>query len=190
MTCGLLVVNVQLRVELRQPASQPPAVDVSRVCICPYMARPRVSARLAVCRPSQSTCFEHDVPGSAVAWYVGRTVLVSIPRSRTPHTHWGTASDTHTRRVPSPARARLALKVARCGGLPLIRCGAATPHNAALVAVNGCAQRSPGHARRRTPPPPHGYMWDCGNARARASRAVIRNPSGSPTAVHRVYGTG
>ena len=127
-------------------------------CLCLYMARPRVCARLAVCRPSQSTCFEHDVPGSAVAWYVGRTILVSIPRSRTPHTHWGTASDAHTRRVPSPARARLAFKVARCGGVPLICCGAATSHNAALVAVTGCAQRSPGYARRRTPPLPHGYV--------------------------------
>ena len=56
---------------------------------------------------------------------------------------------------PGPlADARLALKVARCGGPPLIRCGAATPRGTgALVAVNGCAQRSPGLERRRTPPP-------------------------------------
>ena len=64
----------------------------------------------------------------------------------------------HPAGSPRLCRARLAFKVARCGGSPLIRCGAATPHNAALAAVNGCAQRSPGHARRRTPPLPHGYV--------------------------------
>ena len=49
-------------------------------------------------------------------------------------------------------------KVARCGGSPLIRCGATTPHDAALVVVTGRAQRSPGLARRRTPHFPHGYV--------------------------------
>ena len=99
------------------------------------MARPRVRARLAVCRPSQSTCFEHDVPGSAVAWYVGRTILVSLPRSRTPHTHWGTASDTHT--PPGPlARPR----TQRCAGPGQGLCAAfsrprAPPHTAAPARV-------------------------------------------------------
>ena len=112
------------------------------------------------------TCSIHDVPGSAVAWYVR---LTRLSQSRTPHTNC-TASVAHT--PPGPLalpRARPALKVARCGGLPLIRCGAATPHNAALAAVNGCAQRSPGSARRRTPLLPHHPNWETGRGKCAGS---------------------
>ena len=43
--------------------------------------------------PPLHTCFEHDVPGSAVAWYVGFKI---VPVPHTAHSLRRTASATHT----------------------------------------------------------------------------------------------
>ena len=94
-----------------------------------------------------------------------------FPRLALPHTH-GAASATHI--PPGPhAAARSALEVARCGGSPLIRCGATTPRDTALVPVTGCAQRSPGLARRLS----RTGTCDCGlheRGQARRSAGSLR----------------